>query len=109
MRKYVLLLILLLPFASIAAINPPYVEDWEGSSALVWTPMLGNYNVTTEAPCSGVNSIRTRLQGNTNLGTSILRSPSIGTTDGGLLTFSFEYKWLLNNGNISGNPVGAPA
>lgn len=109
MRKYLLLLILLLPFASIAAINPPYVEDWEGSSALVWTPMLGNYNVTTEAPCSGVNSIRTRLQGNTNLGTSILRSPSIGTTDGGLLTFSFEYKWLLNNGNISGNPVGAPA
>lgn len=99
----------MLPFYSIAGINPPYVEDWEGSANLVWTPMLGNYNVTTQAPCAGTQSIRTRLQGNTNLGTSILRSPNIGTTDGGLLTFSFDYKWLLNNGNIQGNPVGAPA
>lgn len=108
MKKF-LILFILFPLLCIGAINPPYVNGWEGTTAVGWTSVVGTYNVTTEAPCVGLQSIRTRLQGNTTLGTSILKSPNIGTTDGGLLTFSYDYKWLVNNGNISGNPVGGQA
>ena len=108
MKKYLIIFTLLLPFINWGQINPnPYVNDWENATQVGWTQLLGTYNVTTEVPCGGLKSIRTQLQGNTTLGTSILRSTSLGNSKGGIITFSYNYKWLLNNGNISGNPVGA--
>lgn len=107
MKKYLIIFILFLPFVNWGQIT--YSNDWEGVTTIDWTQAVGTYNITLESPCGGTNSIRTRLQGNGALSTSTLRSPSLGTTNGGLITFTYDYKWLRNNGNISGNPQGAQA
>lgn len=109
MKKYLIIFILFLPLVNWGQINPAYTNGWENGELANWKQVLGTFNDTGESPCVGSNSIRTRLQGTGVLGTSILRSPKIGDTDGGLITFSFDYKWLVNNGSIIGNPVGAPA
>ncbi|KAA5531764.1 Ig-like domain-containing protein [Paenimyroides baculatum] len=108
MKKYLIIFILFLPLINWGQITT-YTNDWEGVTTVGWTQIVGTYNVTTVSPCGGTNSIRTRLQGNGALGTSTLRGPSLGTTNGGLITFTYDYKWLRNNGNIAGNPQGAQA
>ncbi len=109
MRKYLIILTLLLPFMNWAQpISPnPYVKDWENTTQLGWTQVVGAFNVTPEAPCQGLNSIRAKVQGVGTLSKAVLRSPSLGITSGALITFSYDYKWLADNGNISGNPIGA--
>jgi len=111
MKKYLIIFILFLPLINWGQITTnPYTKDWEGTTLVGWTqtPGMGTYNVTQDFPCSGLNSVRTRLTNTTP--TSILVSPTLGNTDGGLLTFSFDYKWLINNANMNSPiPDGAPA
>lgn len=105
MKKYLLFFLLFVPFINW---SQTYSEGWENTTVVGWTQEVGTFNVTNQLPCFGSNSIRTRLQGNTTMGTAILVNPTkIFVTNGGLITFSFDYKWLLNNGNILVNPVGA--
>src|SRR5690606_19550614 len=101
-----IIFILFLPFVNW---GQTYTNDWEGATTIDWTQVAGTYNLTIVSPCGGTNSIRTRLQGNGALSSSTLRSPNLGTTSGGLITFTYDYKWLRNNGNIAGNPQGAQA
>ena len=108
MRKY-LLLILLLPLVGLGAITP-YTQDWEGTNVIGWeTSGGGIFNLDSGATCAGANSARAGLTGNSRLATAIMRSPNLGTTDGGEITFSYSYKWLINNGNVIGNPQAAAA
>lgn len=109
MRRFILILLLLIPFINWGQINnPATVIGWENGEFANWTQIVGTYNATGQAVCSGNTSIRTGLIGSANLGTSILKSPKIGATNGGVITFSFDYKWLLSS-NVIANPTPAPA
>ena len=109
MKKYLIIFILFFPLVNWGQINPAYTNGWENVTVIDWTQVAGTYNITNQVPCSGGNSIRTRLLNTGPTGTSVLKSTKIGDTNGGLITFSFDYKWLVNNGNLIGNPIGAPA
>src|SRR5690606_4903243 len=111
MRRFILVLLFLIPLINWGRINPPYTNGFEGTQPLAdWTQVTGTFNVTSESPCSGSNSIRAKLTGIGDFGTTILtKKTKVGDNDGGIITFSFDYKWLLNNGNILGNPLAAPA
>lgn len=103
MKRIILVLLILLPFVTLAQ---PYNINWDGAtSVLPWVQVSNNtFNVTPERFCQGTHSIRTRVQGNQNLGTSVLRSPLLFTATGGVITFSFDYKWLVYNPNIGTQP-----
>src|SRR5690606_4373215 len=112
MRRFILVLLFLIPLINWGQINPPYTNGFEGTTPLAdWTQVTSNtFNVTSESPCSGSNSIRAKLTGTGEFGTAIIRKTAkVDDNNGGIITFSFDYKWLLNNGNILGNPLAAPA
>lgn len=103
MRRIILVFLLLIPFINWAQ---PYSIDWDGNTSVApWVQVTNTFNVTTERVCQGTHSIRTRLQGNTqNLGTAELRSPMLFTATGGVITFTYDYKWLIFNANIGSQP-----
>jgi len=90
----------------------PYTETWDttpAGSVAPWTNMVHIFNATKEIPCQGAQSVRVNLQGNQALGTAIFRSGEFGPVTGGVVTFSFDYKWLVNNTGFPAQPTGAPA
>jgi len=108
MRQFILAFLLLIPFVHWAQ---PYSINWDGNTSVApWVQVTNTFNVTTERFCQGTHSIRTRLQGNQNLGNATLRSPLLFTSTGGVITFSYDYKWLLFNTNIGTQPpvAGSP-
>ncbi|MBA5794103.1 T9SS type A sorting domain-containing protein [Flavobacterium sp. xlx-214] len=107
MRKYLLLLILLMPWINWGQINP-YAINWDTATTVGWTSTGGSiFNLTSVLPCQGSQSIRARLYSDDKFNNVILKSGNLGATKGGLITLTYDYKWLLNNGNIIINPVGA--
>lgn len=100
-----------MPWLNWGQISPnPYIQNWEGVTSIApWTNIGNIFNVVGagDLPCEGLQSIRVQLQGNQALGSVILQSPSLGTTLGGVMTFSFDYKWLVYNANVS-QSTGAP-
>lgn len=110
MRKYLLLLSLFFPFIVLGAIVP-YSQDWENTVTLSnWVSSGGSVvNLTSDAPCNGSNSVRARLSGTGDISQAILTSPNLGNNEGAQITFSYSYKWLVDNGNVIGNPMAAPA
>lgn len=112
MRKFLLFFTFLMPWLNWGQAQAlPYTENWDAATTTVapWTNMVHIFNPVTVIPCQGAKSIRVNLQGNAAMGTAILRSGEFGPTTGGLITFSFDYKWLVNNTGFPSTPVGAPA
>lgn len=109
MRRFLLFFVLLIPFVNW---GQPYSINWDGStSPAPWNQIKNVFSATPERPCQGTHSLRVRLQGTTqNLGVAELRSPLLFNATGGIITFSFDYKWLLYNTNFMSNPaIGSPA
>src|SRR5690606_5544922 len=73
-----------------------------------WEEVKQTFNVTTQLPCQGTHSPRTRVRGIEGFSTSVLKSPLLFTATGGVITFSFDYKWLVYNSNMN-SPVAGPA
>lgn len=112
MRKFLLFFTFLIPWLNWGQAQAlPYTENWDAATTTVapWTNMVHIFNPVTVLPCQGAKSIRVNLQGNAAMGTAILRSGAFGPTTGGLITFSFDYKWLVNNSGFPAVPTGAPA
>ncbi len=112
MRKFLLFFTFLMPWFNWGQTTPlPYTENWDTAITMSpWTNVVQIFNPTGSLPCQGAKSIAVNLQGNQTMGTAILRSGKFGPTTGGLVTFSFDYKWLVNNtGFPTTPPVGAPA
>lgn len=107
MRRFLKIFTLFLPLVSLGQISP-YTKNWDTDTTIDWTPGSSIlYNLTTEVPCSGAQAVRTRLQGNQNLSVATLRSPSLGTTLGGYIAYSLDYKWVEYSGNMLGQVNGA--
>src|SRR5690606_33933121 len=106
MRRLILVLLLLIPFLNW---GQPYSIDWDGSTNVSpWEEVKQTFNVTTQLPCQGTHSPRTRVRGTEGFSTSVLKSPLLFTATGGVITFSFDYKWLVYNSNMN-SPVAGPA
>ncbi|SEH86846.1 Por secretion system C-terminal sorting domain-containing protein [Paenimyroides aquimaris] len=106
MRRLILVLLLLIPFLNW---GQPYSIDWDGSTNVSpWEEVKQTFNVTTQLPCQGTHSLRTRVRGTEGFSTSVLKSPLLFTATGGVITFSFDYKWLVYNSNMN-SPVAGPA
>ncbi len=98
MKRIILVLLFLIPFINWAQ---PYSINWDGSTSVApWVQVANTFNVTPERVCQGTHSVRTRVQGNQNLGNAVLRSPLLFTATGGVITFSYDYKWLIFNANL---------
>src|SRR5690606_21116896 len=105
-RRLILVLLLLIPFLNW---GQPYSIDWDGSTNVSpWEEVKQTFNVTTQLPCQGTHSPRTRVRGNQGFSTTILKSPLLFNATGGVITFSFDYKWLVYNSNMN-SPVAGPA
>lgn len=102
MKRFILVLLFLIPLINW---SQPYSITWDGSTSVSpWIQVVNTFNVTAERACQGSHSVRTRVQGNQTLGTSVLRSPLLFNGTGGIITFSFDYKWLMYNSNIGTQP-----
>jgi len=108
MRRFILVLILLIPLINW---SQPYTINWDGATTVSpWVQVTNVLSTTTDKVCLGSHSVRTRLQGTTtNLGTAVLRSPSLFTATGGVITFSYDYKWLLYNSSPSAPAIAGSA
>src|SRR5690606_13052470 len=98
MKRLIQILLLLIPLVNWAQ---PYSITWDGSTSVApWVELDNPYSVVNQRVCQGTHSIRTRLTGLQGLSASAsLRSPLLFTATGGIITFSFDYKWLLFNNN----------
>src|SRR5690606_236082 len=106
MKRFILILFLLIPFFNWAQF---YSINWDGVTAVGWTVSTNPFNVTNEVPCQGTDAVRAQLQGNqAPNNTSVLTSSNLGTVNGGALGFTYDYKWLVYKSNINVNPIGAP-
>lgn len=77
-----------------------YSQGFEGTHN--WT--AAEFFTTTEVPCEGLQSFVSDLHGGfVPNGNDATVSPSLGTSDGSVLTFSYTYK--LVNSNNPGSPV----
>lgn len=105
MRRLILVFLLLVPLLNW---GQPYSIDWDGSTDVSpWEVVKNNFNVTTQLPCQGTHSPRTRVRGNQGFSTTILKSPLLFNATGGVITFSFDYKWLVYNTNMNSPVAGA--
>ncbi|RRA95419.1 Ig-like domain-containing protein [Paenimyroides viscosum] len=106
MRQFILIFLFLIPFVNW---GQPYSMTWDGSTSVApWTQVTNVFSVASERPCQGTHSLRTRLNGTSqNLGTVVLRSPSLFTATGGVITFSYDYKWLIYNTSLSQAPIAS--
>src|SRR5690554_56158 len=95
MSRIILTLLLMLPLTMFGQINN-YSIDWNGSTGIAPWGISGvnTFNTTTQWPCEGTHSIRTRLQLDGNQRRATLVSENLGQTLGGEITFEFAYKWL---------------
>lgn len=99
MKKFILILLLLFPVFSIGQISN-YSIDWDVATNISpWNIQGTNtFNVTSQWACQGPQSVRARLRGDQNQKYATLISNKIGDTNGGVLTFSYTYKWLMYSG-----------
>ncbi|MEG1020881.1 MAG: T9SS type A sorting domain-containing protein [Myroides sp.] len=106
MKRLIQFLLLLIPLASWAQ---PYSITWDGSTGILpWVELDNPYSVVSQRVCQGTHSIRTRVTGLQGISASAsLRSPLLFNATGGIITFSFDYKWLLFNNN-SQTAIPAP-
>src|SRR5690554_7944636 len=105
MKRFILILFLLIPFLNWAQL---YSINWDGATQVGWTVSANPFNVTNEVPCEGTHSIRVQLQGaQVPYNTSVLTSSNLGVVSGGVIPFTYDYKWLVYKSNINVNPVGA--
>src|SRR5690606_30159344 len=106
MRQFILIFLFLIPLVNW---GQPYSMTWDGSTSVApWTQVTNVFSVAPERPCQGTHSLRTRLNGTSqNLGTVVLRSPSLFTATGGVITFSYDYKWLIYNTSLSQAPIAS--
>lgn len=68
-----------------------------------WTTAgTGTFDRNTTTPCAGSASARANVYYN---GTNTFTSPLLGTSNGGLITFGFDYKVTLYSSNTTGAPA----
>lgn len=101
MKRFILILLLLVPMFSIGQINN-YSIDWDGAPNIgPWTVQgVNTFNVTNQWACQGSHSIRARLRGGQAQKSATLLSEKIGDTNGGSVIFSYTYKWLTYDGAV---------
>lgn len=77
-----------------------YTYDWE-PTGLVWSSggTSGSFSRTTTNPCSGTGSARANVYYG---GNSTLTSPLLGTSNGGTVSFDFNYKVVLYSSTTTG-------
>ncbi len=93
-QKFLRLLPVLLALvaAGTARAQVSYSEDFNAGTLGGWTSGGGAYGYhTTDLPCSGSGSARANLYGSFS-STWTLSSPLVGTTLGGVIILSFDYK-----------------
>lgn len=102
MKKITLLIMLLMVFVSAGA-QVTYNYGWEPTGLGSWTNAgTGSFSRSTTTPCAGTASARANVYYD---GTNTFTSPSLGTSNGGPVSFAFNYKATL----FSSNTTGAPA
>lgn len=106
MRRFILIFLSLIPFVNWAQ---PYSITWDGATSVApWVQVTNVFTVASERPCQGTHILRTRLNGTTqNLGTAVLRSPSLFNANGGIVTFTYNYKWVIYNSSLTQAPIAA--
>lgn len=82
-------LLMMLSFSSNAQVN--YTYGWEPTGLGNWVTGgdSDDYARTTISPCNGTASVRSNTYYDLN---SILRSPNLGTSTGGLINVQYSYK-----------------
>ena len=86
MKKITLLLFIILSTIATGYGQVSYQYGWEPTGLGSWTS--ANFSRTTSLPCGGVASIRA----NTYSSPNVLTSPLLGQSNGGVVTFNFDYK-----------------
>ena len=86
MKKITLLLFIILSTIAASYGQVSYQYGWEPTGLGSWTS--ANFSRTTSLPCGGVASIRA----NTYSSPNVLTSPLLGQSNGGVVTFNFDYK-----------------
>lgn len=80
-----------------------YTHGWEPTGLGSWTTAgTGTFDRNTTTPCAGSASARANVFYN---GTNTFTSPLLGTSNGGLITFGFDYKVTLYSSNTTGAPA----
>lgn len=80
-----------------------YTHGWEPTGLGSWTTAgTGTFARNTTTPCAGSASARANVYYN---GTNTFTSPLLGTSNGGLITFGFDYKVTLYSSNTTGAPA----
>lgn len=80
-----------------------YTHGWEPTGLGSWTTAgTGTFGRNTTTPCTGSASARANVYYD---GTNTFTSPLLGTSNGGLITFGFDYKVTLYSSNITGAPA----
>ena len=80
-----------------------YTHGWEPTGLGSWTTAgTGTFARSTTTPCTGSASARANVYYN---GTNTFTSPLLGTSNGGLITFGFDYKVTLYSANTTGAPA----
>jgi len=80
-----------------------YTYDWEPTGLGNWTTAgTGTFARNTVTPCLGAASARANVYYD---GTNTFSSPLLGVSNGGVVTFAFDYKVT----EYSSNTTGAPA
>ena len=99
MKRILLIFILLIPLFNWGQINPnPYSINWDGAPDIKpWENIINTFNVTNIGACQGSHSIRARVFGSGIQKTAVIMSPNLGPTLGGVITFSYDYKWVIYN------------
>lgn len=109
MRRFILVLLLLFPLLNWAQ---PYSINWDGAtSPNPWVEVENIFEATNDKPCQGTHSLRTRVQGigTPNLSKAVLRSPMLFNANGGEITFTYDYKWLIYNSSPTQPPLPGSA
>ena len=106
MKKITLLITALLTFVMVSYGQVSYEFGWEPSTAPMggWTSVgtAGSFSRSTASPCAGSASARVNVYYGLN---ATLTSPSLGTSNGGLVDFSFDYKAVDYYNTSAGVPA----
>lgn len=99
MKKFTLFLFVLLIAGQINA-QVEYEYGWEPSGLGNWTNSgTGTFLRDDSDACSGAASARANVYYD---GTNTFQSPSLGTSNGGVVTFNFDYKVTQYDDNATG-------
>ncbi|KOS08049.1 hypothetical protein AM493_19825 [Flavobacterium akiainvivens] len=103
MKKFTFLIALLL--VSLTGFGQvSYNYGWEPTGLGSWVEggSSGWFSRNTAAPCTGTGAVRANTYYN---GTSTLRSPNLGTSNGGPVTLGYAYKALLYGSTTQAVPA----